>query len=887
MIHQTLNGAWQVRENGRPEWLPGMVPGCIHTDLIAAGVIPDPFVGKNEKQVGWVAQRDWVYRRYITLDPVMLKMDRLFLVCDGLDTLAEVRLNGHEVGQAENMFRPYCWDVTGALQPAENELTITFASPVAYVRQHTLVRRMPELGAQLHGGPHLRKAASHFGWDWGPALPTTGIWRGIRLEGYRVARLQNVHLRQQHGSGNAIISVQAVCEVWGDAPLRLRLAVTGPDGVEAANVVQSLETGVTALDLSSPGLDSSVRLPQPSRDLKLEAASHFAGHSLAAGALAARIDHPQLWWPNGYGAQALYTVVVSLESGEEVLDQQSYQVGLRTLELRRQPDSWGNSFTFVINGVPIFCRGSNWIPADSFPTRVTPERLEHLLGSAAAANQNMLRVWGGGYYEDDYFYELCDRLGLLVWQDFMFACAYYPWDEDPFLENVKSEVVAAIRRLRHHACLALWCGNNEIEMVASLVGWSRGVHALLAAAYTRFFYRLLPEWVGTEDPDHPYWPSSPSSSEPFKETGSEKTGDGHLWQVFHFFRPFRHYRTQNHRFVSEFGFTALPALKTIASFATPENWQINSPVMRFHQRSPGGNDKILYYLLERFCLPVNFSDLVYLSQVLQAEGIRTGVEHWRRNGSHTSGALYWQLNDCWPAISWSSIDYFGRWKALHYASRRFYAPLLLSIKDEGLRMEVFVTNDRPAPWEGRLRWSLETLDGRSVEQREQVIAAAPLATAAHATLDFTRQLAGRSLNELVFLAELWQGEVRLSYQVALFAPEKDVVFKPPKIHMTIQPQGNLAAATFISDTLARFVELRLEGVTSQPVFSDNYFDLPAGRPHTVTFTLPDSFSLEQARTSFKTRSLADAAPAHSTAYGELVRRLAFIRAMARLVRSLI
>lgn len=870
MIQQTLDGAWQLRENGRTEWLPAVVPGCVHTDLMAAGIIPDPFQGKNEKSVAWVAERDWVYRRYFTLEPAMQDMDRIFLVCEGLDTLAEVRLNGQEVGRAANMFRSYRWDVTGIVQPDDNELAVTFSSPVGYVRQRTLARRMPELAAPLRGGPHLRKAPSHFGWDWGPVLPTSGIWRGIRLEGFRRARLVDVHLRQQHGYASVILSVQAACQTWGDGPLSLRMVVKGPDGAVTGSAVQTLNEEPAGL----AALSQSVSSP-------------LAAANQATGALGVRLDSPQLWWPNGSGAQPLYEVEVTLEYGEEVLDRRCHRVGLRTLELRRQADAWGSSFTFVVNGVPIFARGSNWIPADSFPSRVSPGRLEHLLRSAAAANQNMLRVWGGGYYEDERFYEGCDRLGLLVWQDFIFACAYYPWDEDPFLENVKGEVIEAVRRLRHHACLALWCGNNEIEMLGAQLGWTRGDKAPLAAAYTRFFYHLLPEWVGWEDPDHPYWPSSPTSTEPFKEPGGEKAGDGHLWEVFHFFRPFSYYGFQNHRFVSEFGFTAMPNLKTIASFATPDQWRINSPVLRHHQRSPGGNDKILFYLLERFRLPYRFSDLVYLSQVIQAEGIRSGVEHWRRSQGRTSGALYWQLNDCWPVISWSSIDYYGRWKALHYASRRFFAPLLLSIEPEGSCMEVFVTNDRPAAWEGRLRWSLETLDGRVVEQRELSASAAPLSSSALATLDFTHQLEGKDRRGLVFVAELWQGVGRQSLQAALFAPEKNVPLKQPKISVEMQVQEGQAAATLEADTLARFVELRLEGAAHQPVFSDNFFDLPAGRSYTVTFPFPADWGLGQARTSLKIRSLADITYSHSSAYGELIRRLAFVRALARLAASLI
>ncbi len=424
------------------------------------------------------------------------------------------------------------------------------------------------------------------------------------------------------------------------------------------------------------------------------------------------------------------------------LDSRTYQIGLRTVELRQEADAWGRSFTFVVNGVPIFAKGANWIPADSFPTRVTGEQLERLLASAAAANQNMLRVWGGGYYEDERFYDLCDRYGILVWQDFMFACAIYPLDDPAFLENVREEVIQNVRRLRHRACLALWCGNNEMETAWVNWGWDKPERRDLKAADQRFFYDLLPGWVRGEDPDHAYWPSSPSSGMPFEAPGSHAAGDDHLWQVWHSLKPIRFYREQFPRFASEFGMQSLPPLATIAGYAAPDEWNMTSYVMEHHQRCVGGNGKIMAYLAQHYRMPANFASLVYLTQVLQAEAMRVGVEHWRRHRGRCSGALYWQLNDCWPVASWASLDYFGRWKALHYAARRFYAPVLLSLEEDAdaAQVGVYLTNDTVEPWRGEVRWSLETLAGEALGADRVPVDAAALATTPVVNLDFRDRL---------------------------------------------------------------------------------------------------------------------------------------------------
>ena len=811
-IKQSLGGEWQFRQAGSDEWLPAEVPGGAHTDLLRAGRIPDPFVGDNEKRTQWVAEQDWEYRRVVAVDNRLLSQDRILLVCDGLDTLAEVWVNGQIVGEAENMFRPYSWDVRGVLRVGENDLRVLFRSPVRYAAERHAERPMPEVNNPLPGGPYLRKAPSHFGWDWGPRLPPAGIWRDIRLEGYSTARLASVHLRQAHDNGRVTLSATATAEVYGQTPLRLTLRLTSPDGrVQTAASVE-VDQGTVALD----------------------------------------VEQPHLWWPNGLGGQPLYRVDVGLESDGATVDEWTYQVGLRTIELRQEPDEWGRSFTFVVNGVPVFAKGSNWIPANSFPTSISHEQLEHLLGSAAAAHHNMVRVWGGGYYEDEYFYDLCDRYGLLVWQDFMFACAGYPLDEEAFLENVRGEVVANVRRLRHRASLALWCGNNEVEVAWAGWGWNTPENAHLMSAYERFFHHTLPAWVEGEDPDHAYWPSSPSSGMAFQDPNGDRAGDVHQWVVWHASAPFSNYRETPARFVSEFGFQSVPELRTIATFAEPLDWNITSYIMEHHQRSPIGNEKIILYMLDHFRLPKDFPGLVYLSQLLQAEGMRIGVEHWRRHPA-CSGALYWQLNDCWPVISWAGIDYYGRWKAMHYAGRRFFDPLLLSIEDDGTDMRLFLTNDRLEPWEGELRWSLETLRGERLEGGEEQVTVEPLSTTQVKHLDFAGRVSEENRRHVVLVCELWQRGQLLQSRIATFAPTKHVALEDPQLRVEVQQTGSRLTIQLQAASLARFVGLELED--ADVLFSDNYFDLPAGRQVAVTCAVPEGWTPEQVRGALRVRSI--------------------------------
>ncbi len=813
MIQQSLCGVWQFRQWNTPTWYPASVPGSNYLDMLALGRIADPFEGVNEQRLLWLAEQDWEYQRTFTPSAELLSQQSIELVCGSLDTLAEVYLNGTLVGKTANMHRTWRWQVKELLLPGENTLYILFRSPLEYTRGRQRERRLPSI---MNGGmAHLRKVQSHFGWDWGPSLPPSGIAGEVVLEGASIARIVDVHLRQQHKGGT--VRLQAACSIQRlqQAKLSLLITVVHPDGAIQHAAVPVVE------DRAAPTVE---------------------------------VEAPRLWWTNGLGEQPLYRVELTLLADGLALDTRTLQVGLRTLELRRSPDDWGESFTFVLNEVPVFARGANWIPADSFITRLSPQRLEHLICSAAQANMNMLRVWGGGYYESEAFYDLADRYGILIWQDFAFACAPYPLDEPEFLENFQQEARQQIRRLRHRASLALWCGNNEIEMMWRL--WRR--NASLTEAYQGVFHHLLPAWLQQEDPDHAYWFSSPSSGEFLQQPNSDARGDTHLWQVWHGLKPYAYYRKRLTRFCSEFGMESLPDLRTTATFAKPEEFSLTSPVMQHHQRSAGGNEKMLYYLSGRFRLPRSFEDLTHLTQINQAEALRIAVEHWRRNAPRCSGALYWQLNDCWQVCSWSSMDYFGRWKAAHYAARRFFAPLALSVEQSQSTANIWLTNETIQPFHGQVRWFLETLSGQVVDSGQQAVQCSPFQPLCVRSLDFTAPLRQHGRGNLVFVVELWREEERIAMQTALFAAEKDMRLPDPALNAEITLQGEQLHIMLHAQALARFAWLEL--AEADVIFSDNYFDLPAGRSVEITCPLPEGWTLETARVALRVRSLASLVP---------------------------
>jgi beta-mannosidase len=844
--NQTLSGRWQFRMAETDEWMPATVPGGVHTDLLDIGLISDPFVSDHEKDVMWVAEKDWVYSYTFKPDAEILDEEKVFLVCDGLDTLAKVSLNGKVLGETHNQFRQYRWNVKDILSNSENRLEIYFSGPSTYVAAEQNQRRLKGVTAAIDGGPHLRKAPCQFGWDWGPMLPSIGIWKDIRLEGRRTARLSDVHIRQFHNQDTVLLQVQTHTEYWTNGNLSVELKINSPDGLIFKDTAE-ISGGV--------------------------------------GTLESQIKDPLLWWTNGLGEQNLYDVTVILRDEQNILDKRDYKVGLRTLELVQENDEFGKSFQFVVNGIPIFAKGSNWIPADSFLTRFSDERLEKLIADAAASHQNMLRVWGGGLYEEERFYDLCDKYGILVWQDFIFSCSIYPLDKSDFHENVRIEVEENIKRLRHRASLALWCGNNEMEWGWESWGWAKhpmedqlpalveqfpALGFLLEAigerdllpdweilkdAYDKFFHHTLPSWIGEFDPDTPYWPSSPSSDTPFLDVNGQVQGDAHYWEVWHGRKPFTEYRKTFPRFMSEFGFQALPNMETVEFYTTPHDRNLTSYIMEHHQRGNHGNGLIIAQMTETFRMPKDFTAWIYLSLVLQSEGIRYGVEHWRRNMHRVAGTLYWQLNDCWPVASWASIDYFGRWKALHYLARRFYAPILLSIEDKPPVMDVHVANDLAKTWKGTIKWSLESITGDVIDNGVLQVNAEPLVNTLIHNFNFSDRVTPENERDLVFICELWREDEHISTSVGTFVPNKHISFVNPELKVEIDLDGDELILELQANSIARFVELKLTG--TDVVFSDNYFDVPAGRVVTVTCPIPDGWTLEKTKEKFRVYSLYD------------------------------
>lgn len=800
----SLNGAWRVRRADSDLSAPATVPGCVHTDLLAAGQIPDPFHRDNEHAVLWIGETDWVYCRTFNVPAELLQMERVLLHCAGLDTLATVTVNGEPVGATDNMFRTWEFDVGHLLRAGENEIEVRFESALNYGQARLAERYIHSWstdGHKLPGGNWVRKEQCNFGWDWGPKLVTCGIWRDIALLGFSQARLDDVHIQQTHHGGGVRLDCRVKAEVVHADSLSVNVAVSYSG--EAVG-------------------EATIPLGDGQGDAEIE------------------IFNPQLWWPRDLGAQPLYDVRITLsDEAGTVLDSAERRIGLRTLRLVRQPDEWGESFHFEANGVPFFAKGANWIPADVFQNRVTPTQYCMLLEAAAAVHMNMMRVWGGGIYEQDEFYDLCDELGICVWQDFMFGCATYPVFDDAFLASVEVEAAQNVRRLRHHACLALWCGNNELEQ--GLVGDEWTDTTMSWADYSRLYDQRLADLVALLDPQTDYWPGSPHSPLGNRlDWNNPRWGDAHIWNVWHELEPFEFYRTCMHRFNSEFGFQSFPEPRTVAGYTLPADRNITSYVMEHHQRSGIGNSVIMHYMLSWFRLPTAFDNTLWLSQVLQGMAIKYAVEHWRRTRPRGMGTLYWQLNDCWPVASWSSIDYHGRWKALHYMARRFFAPVILSgIEDaDAGTVALHLTNDGRQSIPGTVSWQLTTVEGRPLDAGQFPATAPALADALLTTLDIRSSLDNVGVRDaLLWLDFSVDGEV-MAENLVLLARPKHLELQPPALTVSVtqvaaaEPGENEYEVTITAKAPALWTWLTL--ADRDATFSDNFFHMRPDHPKRVT-----------------------------------------------------
>ena len=783
----TLNGTWQLSAGHRSlESVDMQIPGTVLSGLLAAGKIKDPFYRTNEDATRALFWKDYVFTRTFDVDEELLAQQHIVLVCEGLDTLAEISINGTFLAKTDNMHRTWKFQAKKLLHPGKNEIQIVFRSVLRFIEDysyeaHKKINYIP--CGSMKGNQLLRKAHSMFGWDWGPQTIDAGIFRDIYLQGYSHARIEDIRIHQQHAKNVSVqtsitlsesVPGQKLCvelsEDGADKPLQTKLCKTNADGVAAVDFV---------------------------------------------------IENPKLWWPNDYGDQPLYIVRTTLldEDGTS-LESITRRIGLRTLTISQEKDEWGNEFAFCVNGVKIFTRGGNYIPDDCLYTRITEKKLDYILESCRRAHFNCVRVWGGGYYPSVAFYDLCDEKGLIVWQDLMYACNVYDVT-DAFAENCRQETYDNVRRLRHHASLGLWCGNNEIESAWDHWGDFQKETPYLRADYIRLFEEVLPKAVQEADGETFYWHSSPSSGGCFDNPDDANRGDTHYWDVWHGQKPFTDYRKYFFRFCSEFGFQSFPCAKTVNSFTLEDDRNIFSRVMESHQKNDAANGKMLYYLSENLRYPKDLTHLLYASQVLQGMAIKYGVDHWRRNRGRCMGTLYWQINDDWPAPSWSSIDYFGRWKALHYMAQKFYAPHAVSMTLEDHRCHVYFSNESFETPEYSLTLSIRDLSGNVLETYETKGNSPAFSAIETAVVDIC---SWEDQKDDVFLeAVIHTKDQKVLKDVETLVPYKYLNLKNPVISTEAEETNDAFILHISSDCFAPFVALDFDD--ADVIFSDNFFHL--------------------------------------------------------------
>ena len=832
LTSRVLDQNWSFKALEDSSWLRASVPGTIHTDLMANGIIEDPYYRLNERKVQWVDKKDWVYQCAFEISAEEFVRHHHELQFEGLDTYASVYINDRLILQSSNMHRSYSVDVKEYLIEGSNTLRILLESPIKRglelydALDYTIpvsANDQAETG-EVPGGKRVnvftRKAAYHYGWDWGPRLVTSGIWRPITLLSWDDFRISELLLSQQLNGDVAAVMAQIEIE----------------SSIENANAILELQ-----LD-GEPLSSSKLRLRKGKQKFNLPI----------------KIDRPELWWPNGLGKQHLYNIEVKLQR-KEVSSTVNQYIGIRNIELVADGTLSQPNFYFKVNGAPTFAKGVNYIPQDLFLPRVSTKDYERILQAAADANMNMIRVWGGGVYENDRFYELCDSLGLMVWQDFMFACAMYPGDAD-FLENVKQEAIDNVKRLSHHPSMALWCGNNEVLAAWKRWGWeqtaideqSPEIAHKIWKHYDTLFHHILPEVVSEHHRGIDYWASSPSASEGLPEEYTH--GDTHYWGVWWGKEPFDNFNTKISSFMSEYGFQSFPEYSSFLRFAEKQDRDMYSEVMKSHQRSSIGNATIEEYLKRSHRKPIGFEELLYMSQLLQADGIQTAIEAHRRNKAKCMGSLYWQLNDCWPGASWSSIDYYGKWKALHYKVKDAFAPVIVSHEFVDGDLLITIVSDRMDEFDGELEVVLsEFKDIEKIVRWNEVVKLEANSKKRVLAIPADQLSSGENQKYTYLQLFLYDRAGIVSKKNVYFLPFKELVLPRPELEFTVaNDKSNLLYLTVTSKNFAKGVHVNCNSPYN---FSDNFFDLPINGSKTITLTMDPDTDIDALIKSIEVRSL--------------------------------
>jgi len=798
-----LTGKWEfkqypasarrMRDLDSADWLEANVPCSIFSSLIAADKIKQDDINARPEDFFWVSEKPWIYRKIFDAPAELLNHDRVDLVFDGLDTIASIWLNDKLIGKTNNMFIPFRFDVTALLKSRNNSLLVKFEPAVQYAKR--LMSRYTSFSESDFINPYrvyIRKAQYQFGWDWCPGLPGCGIWRPVHLEGTKKARFADLHVRTVDCNHR-----------YADIKIAVKLDTV------------TEEEFLCKLTLSC-------------REQVIEHNLTFrAGEDSQSTVI--RIKSPLLWWPAGYGEQHLYNLELGLLNSDEIIDRIQKRIGIRTAKLNRSPDEYGEKFQFEINGQPVFAKGANWVPASIFAGAVGSSDYEKLLSAAAKSNINMLRVWGGGYYEAEKFYELCDHLGIMIWQDFMFACAYYP-DRRWFLEEVEKEAAIIIKRLRNHPCLVLWCGNNEIDWLHHAGCLGKGKKFYGKAIY----HRLLPQLAAELDPDTDYIPTTPLGEKDEFKTG--KTLTTHNWGVWSGHQPVRQYQCLPEdvpRFVTEFGMQSLPHIKTIKNFCPPEQLHIGSYSIEKHNYQLDGNSRLYRYIGDLFGTAENLEQFVYFSQITQARGVKAYVEHLRAHNFRNNGVLFWQFNDCCPAISWSAIDVTGEPKALYYYAKRFFCKLLIAVVSEPEKVQlglpsalhplkVIVINDSEQPITATLNCRLIDLFGHLLDQVALPIAIAPFSTSTPPKLPKTIIFPMHPDKSCLHLVIDRNGE-KIAENLFFYLPDKYIDWPKAEISKSFsQITDKQWKLKLKSNAIAKDVQISTS-VAAQ--FSDNFIDL--------------------------------------------------------------